>query len=165
MATAQQNFRLTIELVPATTWGENLRSGLRSSEWDLLRKDIYKQAGYKCQICGGKGPKWPVEAHELWDFDDVTHVQTLKGLIALCPKCHGVKHLGRHYQMGHAEPYLFHLAKVNGISFEEAMLYFGDELKIWQRRSQFQWTLDISWAITRLEELSYREESTGYFDA
>jgi hypothetical protein len=58
-----------------------------------------------------------------------------------------------------------HMAKINGINLEDAMHYFNEALWYWHCRSQFKWTLDISWAITRLEELTYRDESTGYFDA
>jgi hypothetical protein len=34
-----------------------------------------------------------LECHEEWDYDDETHVQKLTGLIALCGRCHRVKHL------------------------------------------------------------------------
>ena len=89
--------KLTIELVPQSSWGNNLRSeaNLSKEQWDRLRKESYKKANYKCEICGDKGPKWPVECHEIWNYDDQTHTQTLKGLISLCPTCHKAKHLGR----------------------------------------------------------------------
>ena len=32
--------------------------------------------------------------HEVWDYDDARRVQRLVRLIALCPACHEVKHLG-----------------------------------------------------------------------
>ena len=83
---------LEIELVPQSSHFKNLRSDLKPNEWDLLRKDSYKKAGHRCEICGGKGPKWPVECHDIWDYTN--GVQTLKGLIALCPACHEVKHMG-----------------------------------------------------------------------
>lgn len=57
---------LQIELVPSTAFGENLRKLLTKTEWDKVRKAVYKRAGYKCEICGGKGEKHPVEAHEEW---------------------------------------------------------------------------------------------------
>jgi len=52
---------LTIELVPKTCWYTNLRSELPKSKWDKLRKKSYQEADYKCQICGGKGNRHPVE--------------------------------------------------------------------------------------------------------
>jgi hypothetical protein len=58
---------LTIELVPETAWFKNLRSELPKEKWDKLRKDTYKKAGYRCEVCGGKGEKWPVWTFEVAD--------------------------------------------------------------------------------------------------
>ncbi|AKJ73572.1 hypothetical protein SP39_1 [Salmonella phage 39] len=79
-------------MVPKTAWFTNLRSHLSKSNWDVVRKKCYAKANYKCEICGGKGTKHPVECHEIWDFGNGKI--TLKGLIALCPSCHEVKHIG-----------------------------------------------------------------------
>lgn len=46
---------------------------------DRLRRQAYEQAGKRCRVCGGRGPQWPVEAGEAWDYEDATHTQTLKG--------------------------------------------------------------------------------------
>lgn len=86
--------KLTIELVPSTSWFSNLRSLLSSEEWDKIRRGCYKNANYKCEICSGVGPKHPVECHETWEYDEKQGIQKLIGLIALCPSCHEVKHVG-----------------------------------------------------------------------
>ena len=26
--------------------------------WERIKRECYKKAQYKCEICGGKGPKW-----------------------------------------------------------------------------------------------------------
>ena len=80
---------LTIELVPRTAWLVNVRSEVSKSEWDKLRRATYKAAGYRCEICNGKGHKHPVECHEVFEYDDEEKSQTLKRLIAICPKCNG----------------------------------------------------------------------------
>ena len=69
--------KLTIELVPQSSWGNNLRSeaNLSKGQWDKLRKESYRKANYKCEICGEKGPKWPVECHEIWHYDDEKHTR------------------------------------------------------------------------------------------
>ena len=108
--------KLTIELVPKTIWYSNLRSELSKAEWDRLRKIAYRKADYHCEICGGQGPKWPVECHEIWEYDDQNSVQTLKGLTAICPDCHRVKHIGRAQIMGEYDLALKHLMKVNELS-------------------------------------------------
>ena len=137
--------KLTIELVPQGQWGSNLRSELPKKDWDRLRKSVYKAANYRCEICGGKGPKWPVECHERWKYDEDTKVQSLVGLIALCPSCHEVKHIGRAGVMGRAAQALEHLMKVNGWDLEQATEYVDDCFSTWARRSKEDWKLDISW--------------------
>lgn len=138
---------LRVELVPLSTWGWNLRSELASTTWDKLRRKIYQQAGHVCEICGGKGKKHPVECHEKWEYNDATHIQKLVGLEALCPTCHGVKHIGRTMTLGEA-PMLRavgHLAKVNGWTMEEAWEHVNKAFLQWQERSKHEWLLDLTW--------------------
>ena len=137
--------KLTVELVPETLWFKNLRSELSRKEWDRLRKESYKKANYKCEICGGVGPKWPVECHEIWDYNDTTNVQTLKGLISLCANCHQCKHMGLAEMQGHYEKAKTHLAKINEIDIDEANDYLTECFAIWKKRSLKEWTTDLSW--------------------
>jgi len=138
-------FRLTVELVPSTQWGVNLRTALPKEQWDILRRECYRKAKYKCEICGGKGSKWPIEGHEIWKYDDVNHIQKLMGLIGLCPSCHQVKHFGKAQLDGNGEKALEHLQKVNGITYTEAINYIHLAFQIWEDRSQYQWELDLNW--------------------
>lgn len=135
---------LTIELVPSSCFYNNVRSNVTPAEWDVLRKECYKKAGYKCEVCGGKGPKHPVECHEIWEYDDNAYTQTLGGLIALCPSCHQVKHIGLAQINGKFDEAVAHLAMVNGITLEEAKLYVEASFEKWSERSQKEWKLDIS---------------------
>ena len=136
--------KLTIELVPQTAWYSNVRSNVTSAEWDVLRKACYKAAGYKCECCGGKGPKHPVECHEIWENDDELFKQTLLGLIALCPDCHMCKHIGLAQIKGNYGKALAHLSKVNGITLKEAEVYVGESFDVWEKRSENDWELDIT---------------------
>ena len=83
------NYKLTIELVPKTSWYSNVRSNVSKNEWDIIRKKSYEHAGHVCEICGdigtNQGVKHNVECHEIWDYNDETNEQTLGGLISLCP--------------------------------------------------------------------------------
>ncbi|MBW4641077.1 MAG: HNH endonuclease [Gloeocapsa sp. UFS-A4-WI-NPMV-4B04] len=137
--------QLTIELVPNTCWYSNVRSNVSKQDWDNLRHYTYKQAGHRCEVCGGVGQQHPVECHEIWNYDDQQHIQTLTGLIALCPACHECKHIGLAQIKDRGEIALQHLAKVNKWSLEQAEEYASDCFKIWHRRSQFNWKLDISY--------------------
>lgn len=135
---------LTIELVPKTAWFTNLRSHLTSKEWDVVRKKCYKEANYQCEICGGKGNKHPVECHEKWDFEDGKI--TLKGLIALCPSCHEVKHIGLAGIRGRGEIALKHFMKVNNIDRKTASHYIQEAFELYHKRSEREkWELDVSY--------------------
>jgi hypothetical protein len=136
--------KLTIELVPSTAWYSNVRSNVTQAEWDVLRKECYKKAGYKCEICSGKGPKHPVECHEIWEYDDQTLKQTLKGLIALCPDCHATKHVGLAQIQGRFDIVLNQIMKVNGMTKCEAERYVEESFQLWKKRSQNNWELDIT---------------------
>lgn len=137
--------KLTIELVPSTAWGENLRKILKKEHWDILRKASYKRARYRCECCGGKGSQHPVECHEIWQYDDELKIQKLLDLIALCPPCHQVKHFGFASLQGNELDVREHLQKVNGWSQSQTSKYVGNAFKIWEERSKFEWQLDISW--------------------
>lgn len=137
--------KLTIELVPRTSWFKNLRSMVEKKKWDFLRRRTYRQADYKCEICGGKGPKHPVECHERWDYNDKKLIQKLIGLIALCPSCHQVKHIGFASIQGKYNQALNHLKKVNGWTTKQAQKYVNDAFRIWEDRSEHKWIVDISW--------------------
>ena len=141
--------RLTIELVPRTCWFDNVRSALSHSEWAKLRKQTAVAANWHCQICGGRGPRWPVECHEIWHYDDNLQQQTLIGLISLCPSCHEVKHMGYSELRGKKEEAVAHLALVNGWSLQGAFDYVDEAFDLWRRRSQHDWQLDISWLKTQ----------------
>src|SRR5271154_3109709 len=137
--------RLSIELVPATCWFSNVRSAVSKAQWDKIRKQVYKAAEHVCQICGGVGPRHPVECHEIWAYDDTNQIQKLVGMIALCPDCHQVKHFGFARSRGKGELAMQHFISVNGLTKKQAELYLHNAMVQWFERSQKQpWTLDIS---------------------
>lgn len=138
---------LTIELVPSSSWGDNLRSRLSKAEWDKLRKAAYKAAGYRCEICNdvgsNQGVAWPVECHETWSYDESTHIQTLVKLISLCPNCHMVKHIGRAQVMGKHDEAVAHMQRVNKWTSDQAKAHIREAFNVWQKRSQSPWKLNL----------------------
>jgi len=136
---------LTIELVPETCWFSNVRSIASDKEWTNLKKITSSKANYRCEICGGKGPKWPVECHEIWDFNDSKKLQKLVGLIALCPSCHEVKHIGFANTQGRGEIAAKHLATINEWSDDKANKYIQEKFQEWEVRSEYEWELDINY--------------------
>lgn len=136
---------LTIELVPKTAWYKNVRSHVAREEWERLKRIIFKRADYVCEICNGKGDKWPVECHEVFAYDDVNRIQKLTKLIALCPFCHEVKHIGLAGVRGRRADALSHLARVNEWSLADAELYVEACFELWHRRSCYPWQLDLTY--------------------
>lgn len=146
--------KLKVELVPGSSWGNNLRdeANIPRKKWDELRKGCYERAGHKCEICGGvswrtyKGVrKKIVECHEIWSYDDKKGVQKLEGLIALCSKCHRVKHIGREFSEGRGEEAVLHMMKVNDISEDEACDMVNKAFALHGERSGRKWDLDLTW--------------------
>jgi hypothetical protein len=140
----RKELKLTIELVPSSAWWSNVRSKVSQRDWDKIRKWTYKRANYQCEICSGKGDHWPVECHEIWEYDDKNTTQKLNGFIALCPACHNVKHYGLSQITGKGEKSLEHLCKVNNLSKKEALEYIKQAFLTWEKRSQVWWDIDIS---------------------
>ena len=145
--------RLTIELVPKTTWFNNVRSALTTKQWDLLRKDSYKKANYRCEVCNGVGAKHPVECHEIWAFDEESKIQILTGLISLCPSCHEVKHIGLALKKGNGDRALRHLAKVNNWNEQDAEDYAFSAFELHAIRSNQQWTVNIDFITQELPNM------------
>ena len=136
--------RLSIELVPSTSWFNNVRAILSKKQWDYIRFQVASKAYNLCEICGGVGPKHPVECHEIWSFDNKKLIQKLDGMIALCPDCHMVKHIGLAEVRGLKIRALHHLMSVNKMTIKKAEAYVEESFKVWAERSKKSWTLDIS---------------------
>ena len=134
---------LTCELIPSGTWGTNVRSLLTRSQWDRLRRFVYAQASGACEVCGdvgtNQGRKHALEAHEVWTYCDSSHTQTLKRMIALCPRCHEVKHIGRAFAMGNHVRTLAHLARVNGWTPEQVHAHVSEHFNTHALRSAHTW--------------------------
>lgn len=138
------NIKLRPEMIPRTSFFVNLRSILSTAEWDLVRRDCYQRAGYRCEICNGKGSKHPVECHEVWDYNEQTGIQKLIRLIALCPSCHEVVHIGLAGIRGRTDHAVAHLQKVNNIDSDTAQHIVQEAWELWERRNKINWTLDVS---------------------
>lgn len=121
---------LEIELVH-----KSLKDILSRSEWDRIRKEIYKKYRYKCRICGSEGK---MICHEIFEYDDVKYIQKLTGFISLCFLCNCVKHLGWsgiNLSKEDYEKVIQHFMKVNNCSREMFDKYSDDASKKWAERS------------------------------
>ena len=87
----KRRLKLALEFVPLTAWGQNVRSKVKRSVWEKLRRDAILKYNAKCAICGAGGKLF---CHEVWNYQDKHHVQKLMAIEPLCWSCHRVKHLG-----------------------------------------------------------------------
>lgn len=73
------------------------------SDWNRLKKEIYKRDNYTCQICENKNDT--LHAHHKLDWEKYPELAFNKeNIITLCNKCHGKVHtLMRFYKSNHSE--------------------------------------------------------------
>jgi hypothetical protein len=142
--------RLEVELIPMQLWGTSIANRY-PRQWDKLRKECYQRAGYRCEICGGHGQSWPVEAHEVWEYDiddsSKTASQRLVRLIALCPDCHRFKHFGRSRSVlpeARIQALIEHACRVNRCTPVELAESVRQAKSSWTLRNSYTWTQDLS---------------------
>lgn len=160
--------KLAVELIPSTCHFSNVRTTVTAAEWDKIRFISYAAANNKCEICGSHGKlqgyKHFVECHEIWNYDDINHVQTLVGLISLCPICHQVKHIGRSIAIGKIGVCKQQLAKVNKWTPKEIDDHIVSSFELHKERSKHQWTLDISMLKTEPYLIDIKDTTERIFE-
>lgn len=141
--------KLSIEMVPKSTWNCNLRSILKKKQWDIIRKYCYGKAGYHCEICG---KETKLHCHEVWKYEQINgkNIQRLDGLVALCGDCHLCKHFGFALVMHHngeisINKVLGHLMDINEIAEDECRKILNDEIDLWAKRSEMEWELNTDY--------------------
>ncbi len=141
----QAKLKLTIDLVPETSWFKSLRTQMPRSQWDKLRKQVYVKAGNLCHICGADGR---LSCHEIWAYDERRHVQTLKGFRALCSMCHHVTHFGLARVLAEQgyldlEAVIRHFTKVNKVTRKVFEEHETEAFATWRQRSRRKWRTDL----------------------
>lgn len=144
------NPKLSIELVPKTSWYINIRYNFDKKTWDMVRKYIYKKFNYHCAICG---IKTRLECHEIFKYDDKKLTQELTGLIAICHDCHMVKHIGLSKVKGNEEKSKKHLMLINEWSLEDATNYINECFNIYYERSKYKWDINLDFLELILKEI------------
>jgi hypothetical protein len=115
------DFKLSISMVPAALWGQNLRKHLTQGEWNKLRAVQFEHFP-KCEFCDSSPVGAARQAHEEWVYDVKARTARLVGLRTTCRMCHFVEHRGFVSAMvatGRFTPAIFdeierHFCAVNG---------------------------------------------------
>jgi len=114
----------------------------------MVRLMAYEEANHKCKICKNigknQGFRHNLEAHEIWYYDDISQTQSLIGLIALCPKCHLTKHIGRANAMGKQSIIFKHLETINKWSHIDVLNHLVESFELYKKRSSHEWKLDLT---------------------
>jgi hypothetical protein len=137
--------RLSIELVPKSSFFNNLRTVVSTEEWDRIRKRTYADYEHRCGICGATGR---LACHERWAYDDTTHEQRLLGFIALCDLCHHVKHIGyagvlaMRGQLDLARV-VEHFLRVNDCDRATFERHKREAFALWRERSRQSWRIHL----------------------
>ena len=137
--------KLNFELVPDGCWGYNLRSALKKEGWDAIRKTVYARAGGRCTVCGASSSR--LEAHEVWSYSVYggMGVQKLEDVVALCPACHAVVHIGRTQLKGDIRAAEEHFMRVNGVTYAEYRKALGEANKKHSELNRIgEWSFDLS---------------------
>jgi len=147
--------KLNIELVPSSSWYNNLRNVLRPAGWEKIRVQVLARANGKCEICGSRSKK--LECHEKWEYNDETKVQSLSDIHALCYRCHRIKHFGLSLIQSskgivNINTLEDHFMRVNECSYAEFEEHVSESFRIYGERSREEWQIDISAAARYLEE-------------
>lgn len=135
-----KDLKLNIELLPKGAWGNDFSRTLAKKDWDILRKVCYDKANHKCTICGFETDD--LDAHEVWDFDVETKTQTLRDIIAICSKCHGVKHIRNSQRLGYGENAKRHFMEVNNCNeLEFAKHLAKGQMDFEERNKIYRWKM------------------------
>lgn len=137
--------RLTIELIPETSWGKSLYRVLRSSQWKRLREEAVTKAGNACSICGASGVR--LFCHETWSYYPDSRVQRVTGIEVICGLCNGVKHIGRTGILALEGTVEFadvvdHFMAVNRCDLATFKAHVDEAYAKWRESSTIAWTID-----------------------
>jgi hypothetical protein len=135
--------RLRVELIPKTSWYADVRELMDEATWERISDEVLDQADGACEICGASDPRQPMRCDGMWRLDDRMRVQRLERLIALCGDCHHVAHMGFANMHGGGTRARAHLARVNGWTLVQSDAHVAEAFRVWARRSQGPWVLDV----------------------
>ncbi len=137
--------RLFIDLIPGSSSRRNARSMIHPSEWEKIRKFVYKRADNRCELCGSmpssNSNQW-LEAHERWSYIDST--QKLERLMSLCNLCHSFTHLDLAKKMKRYESAIKYIKTITRRSTEEIQVEYDLALLLRDERNKIKWKIDIS---------------------
>jgi hypothetical protein len=143
--------KLTIQLIPASAYGQNLRS-LYPNEWKAISR--YVRRNLTCSTCGKQVKRiGDLDAHEEWEWKKekkhgkIRYRQRLVAIYPVCKACHRVIHIGRTKRelppweyLAAAERY----RKINHVSYRQFIEDEEEAFRKYEKRSRHKWKLKIT---------------------
>ena len=158
-----KNFKLTIEMLPKGAWNNDFSKTLPKKEWDIVRNACYKKANHRCQICDYETDD--LDAHEVWEFDIKKKTQTLKDIIGICSKCHGVKHIRNSQRLGYGEEAKRHFMNVNKCSeLDYASHLTQSQMDFEERNKIYRWKIVANLSKFGLENGTIKEKNIPFIE-
>jgi len=136
--------KLKIEPIPISIWGLSLANRLPKEEWDDLRQRVYRDADYRCEICGRNNQT--LHCHEVWSHDEKKGIQRLVRLECCCELCHDVHHLGRSKEVkskSYVDKLVKHWCTVNKKTRRDFEKYEQEIFALNKRRVNIQWIVKV----------------------
>lgn len=155
------DFKLTIDLLPKGAWGNDLSKTLPKKDWDILRKVAYERANHKCEICGYETDD--LDAHEVWEFDIKEKTQTLKEIVAICSRCHGIKHFKNTVRLGKEQTAISHSLKVNNCSEQDFVQHLTKAVMDYKEKNKvFRWKMIVNFEKFGGEGISFKQREIPF---
>jgi hypothetical protein len=151
--------RLGIEPIPGGSTLASLANLLPPWQWDRVRRSVYQRAGYRCQACGREGM---LHCHEVWQYNEETSIQWLRGFATLCKDCHDVKHILFNRDAARHKELMRHFAAVNHISPEEAEAYLEAACQRQLKLDQQGWKVNYGDYNCWMPPLADRQQRRDY---
>jgi hypothetical protein len=67
---------LYIDMIPSSSWYNNVRQLVKRSSWDKIRKKVYERANYKCECCGYNCKYRGIYPNEDFERNEITTYNT-----------------------------------------------------------------------------------------
>lgn len=151
----KSNTILTIELVPFTMHGKNLRAVLSKEHWREVCAFTHNLHRHRCLECGRDRLKAKLECHEQWEYSyrgytdsqnkyKTIGVMRMERLLTLCHECHMGKHIKLAEKKGEYEHTKEHLKKVYGLTDLQFKWKVHKAVKKVREQSKFNYELDLT---------------------
>lgn len=156
----QQNYLIRFEFLPKNQNFRNARSALQFHfgdyfAWKKVRDSIEEKYNFACKICGKNSQENELnkdikhsaltECHEVWSFNEVTKIQKLEDLEALCNRCHSIKHINRHFKDILYQNYLFKkYEEINSIDEERRLLDYAFAIDYQNKLNDIYFDMDLT---------------------